>query len=721
MFRRFFGSEKPAYSSPAEFDLAPQEAPSKSRLLPAQWSPNQGSQFPEPKSNYNSSSQSSFSVPRKPVGGGIVELIRPVDYDRHGAYQYVESGAVQVPPQGFNVRASLLKTWWLEIISCVLLLGSFLAVVATLQPYEGRPLPRWPYRLSINALISVYIVILKGSMLLVTAEGLSQLKWRWFDQERPLKDLLTYDHASRGPWGSLTLLWRLRGRQFASSCGAFITVAALIIDPFTQQVVDTYECRLPATEGIAKIPRSNSFDEPGKHIGAALSTISLPFQNALNAGVFNPGRSVNFDCSTGNCTFPEEYHTVGFCSQCNDTTNKISINTGIDDNNGTTYNITLDTSTNSYKTNLTAHLENNYNNVDYMLVDTSGQSTNMIVTYVLGEKSPSCPKTCSSLTEDKFDECNENWDLAKFGCTVLPMGSVPGSMEPNPAVGATSCSLRPCVRTYTSTVKAGRLQEKLLSTYDDWGPGGTSIYPSIVNLKCLDDKERSLLKSSGYDLSSTSNPSWLAFNSSLNSSAPDTSVPVDSGTIPAKCVYQIGAINTMSIGYFLGSFLNGSITAGNYAYDYVGPMALQAIFLEGNVTLERVDQVWQNMSDAITWYMRQNGDVHFSAPVLGEAWQSQTCVHIRWLFLIYPAVLVLLAIVFFGIMILDTRRSPSSRHDWKSSPLALLFHGLDWRSVQNSAGFAQVTEHRDMREIADQTRVRLTQTGSGWQFAGSGR
>jgi Protein of unknown function (DUF3176) len=53
--------------------------------------------------------------------------------------------------------------------------------------------------LTINTLISVYIVILKAALLLVAAEGLSQLKWTWFGVSRPLMDLVSFDDASRGP------------------------------------------------------------------------------------------------------------------------------------------------------------------------------------------------------------------------------------------------------------------------------------------------------------------------------------------------------------------------------------------------------------------------------------------------------------------------------------------------------------------------------------------
>lgn len=122
-----------------------------------------------------------------------------------------------------------LAVWWLEMLCCLLLIGALLAIVGTLWPFHGKPLPSWPYGLSINTLISVYIVIVKTGMAYVLAQGepgnrsklpailtvpgIGQLKWSWFQRTRPLIDVARYDNASRGGLlGSIDLLWGLRGR-----------------------------------------------------------------------------------------------------------------------------------------------------------------------------------------------------------------------------------------------------------------------------------------------------------------------------------------------------------------------------------------------------------------------------------------------------------------------------------------------------------------------------
>lgn len=60
----------------------------------------------------------------------------------------------------------------MEIGACLLFIIAFVAIIATLYPHQGKPLPDWPFQISINALVSVYVVVLKTTIIFVTAEGL---------------------------------------------------------------------------------------------------------------------------------------------------------------------------------------------------------------------------------------------------------------------------------------------------------------------------------------------------------------------------------------------------------------------------------------------------------------------------------------------------------------------------------------------------------------------
>lgn len=64
----------------------------------------------------------------------------------------------------------VIKIWWLELTSCLLVVTMIAALVGTIQPHQGQPLPRWPYSLSINTVVSFYSEAMRAAMILVLGE-----------------------------------------------------------------------------------------------------------------------------------------------------------------------------------------------------------------------------------------------------------------------------------------------------------------------------------------------------------------------------------------------------------------------------------------------------------------------------------------------------------------------------------------------------------------------
>ncbi|WDK12759.1 hypothetical protein CGRA01v4_04040 [Colletotrichum graminicola] len=111
-------------------------------------------------------------------------------------------------PRNDTTPESAWTVWWIEIFSSILALACIIAMVVVLYLHQGQPLPRWPKLISINSLIAIFTAIFKASLILPVAEGLGQLKWNWFDRFHKLGDLVAFDNASRGPWGSFLLLMK---------------------------------------------------------------------------------------------------------------------------------------------------------------------------------------------------------------------------------------------------------------------------------------------------------------------------------------------------------------------------------------------------------------------------------------------------------------------------------------------------------------------------------
>ncbi|QDS74642.1 hypothetical protein FKW77_009241 [Venturia effusa] len=297
------------------------------------------------------------------------EKIQPVQDQK---YQLVDAKDVRVrtqeldqpasPDQGSSPSSSptqsssTVETWWLfEFFAWLLGATGLIAIVIVLCATEGKPTPNWYIKskyssvkltVTINSVLSLFSTLIKSTLLIPVIAGMSQLKWVWFRKGHCLSDYQRFDSAAKGPWGSLILIWKFRGANLAC-LGAFLVVASLGLDFAFQQLV-TYPLR-SVVVGNGTVPRSNSYSgwRPGPISGLKLAELSMV--GAAYTGVYaqNNPFLVTPDCPTGNCTWTQEYTTVGVCSKCYNVTDQIQRHCGTfdyvvtmtDDNNVTTTNV----------------------------------------------------------------------------------------------------------------------------------------------------------------------------------------------------------------------------------------------------------------------------------------------------------------------------------------------------------------------------------------------
>ena len=101
---------------------------------------------------------------------------------------------------------------------------------------DGRPLSYWKLPLQPNSLIAVFSTVAKSALLVPVTECISQLKWIHFEKRHPLSQMQVYDDASRGPWGSVVFLRKVKFTL--GTLGAVVTIFALAFEPFSQQVLE---------------------------------------------------------------------------------------------------------------------------------------------------------------------------------------------------------------------------------------------------------------------------------------------------------------------------------------------------------------------------------------------------------------------------------------------------------------------------------------------------
>jgi hypothetical protein len=603
------------------------------------------------------------------------------------------------------------KGWLPEILAFALAIVALIAIVITLALHNGSTLPNWPFQISINALISVFGVILKGAMMVPVASGtlhalhvsqtiltfrflaISQLKFVWYTNPEPLIHLSRFDLASRGPWGAGRLLLTLRGRHLAA-LGAAITILAIASDPFIQQVIKYRPCPQAVPSLQASVLRTNNYTINSNTSLSDVSAIDAPMQAALYEGVYESFSAITPTCPTGNCTFPH-YRTVGMCSACNEISNTINA-TCSNTTDATTCNWTL-------PSGLTLNLTEGVAMRMAPAYDTTTLSVSEVITFT---------------------------DLLDYDKTHI-VNFTDGIYGTPSDVMAVQCSLFPCVRTYGMDVVENQNTEVLLDTSEMVQQQANSsemvqqlIYGEVpfvmANQSQIGNADAiapyigapmpCLLDGTYYDATSFTEPN------TTNIWPVKGLLPNDATAyLPNSCVFMWE--NTFGLEDYLPLFLQGNVSAIQGVPNYGNPDWMVQLYDNGNATFQTVNATWAAIADSITMRVRKSGDPSNSEPAAGVVLQTDTCVSVQWPWLNFPAALLVLTLVFLLATIVQSRRH-TNLHIWKGSPLALLFHGMD---QDLSDRYRLVDQLDEMEEKANHMLVQIRDIEGGLRFVDAAR
>lgn len=114
--------------------------------------------------------------------------------------------------------SSILQWWWIEIGASVLSIVTMFVLIAVLSLQDGKPIQTWDHgNVTINTVVAAISTLNRISLMFPVSGAISQAMWIWFAGSKKsercqsrLEDLEVFDEASRGAWGSLQLLWRLK-------------------------------------------------------------------------------------------------------------------------------------------------------------------------------------------------------------------------------------------------------------------------------------------------------------------------------------------------------------------------------------------------------------------------------------------------------------------------------------------------------------------------------
>lgn len=455
-------------------------------------------------------------------------------------------------------------------------------------------------------------------------------------------------------------------------------VLAFAADPFSQQIVEYVNCPQISTDSQVAIARTNNYVAQGGHVAAGEADIDSPMAVAIITGLVdppaNPATLVNVDCVSGNCTFPR-FQTVGVCHTCQDITRSIQNATGKPGSSP-------------------APVQN------YTLLDEDGDTQTWIgMGTVFSASAPARLSTMSHIMELKVLSAPDRW-------------AGPPS--------AFACQMYPCVRTYEASIGRTQRAETLLASAR---MGQNQLY--------FADQERTLFKlalpsvlrngeASSCERRDEAGEGFVKVALANIDAAPDTMAgnndKVDAAYYPEACVWTFGYASADVIKRQLGAELDDAhmqLTGGVTT----GPIVAKNIWRNGTADLASVDTFVRNLTDVMTATIRNRGMNGSAEYMPGEVIVNGTCIGVRWAWFSYPVVLVFLALVFFGLLVLQSP-SGSAPRLWKSSSLALLFSDVD-EPIAKSVDFS--SSHLRMKEVAKATRAQLVCGSDGRaRFVGHG-
>ena len=474
--------------------------------------------------------------------------------------------------------------------------------------------------------------------MLSTAACLSQLKWTHFESKpRKLRDLETFDDASRGPWGSLRLLFA-RGTGSLNSAvwlGCLITILVLAMETFGQQLLSFPERRVSVDGEVARFPTIRDLVTVHNYSGVQLMTLSdrlLQSRLSLMEAIYGRTTAAPFECGASECSW-DSHVTPGLCSTCRDASDtepecrvKVLVTPrSYEGNDGLTHNTTYNTTT----------LE-----CDYRV----GRNLTSIRDYHIGSPAPDPNNASAWYYNTAIDIVTWNSDTwygkgepaVAYNLSVL----IANDTWTRPQI--TTCTIKYCAWVYENSTARGQ----------DFNVGKLNKY--ILGWEAMERSSPGYRTDNGYSnytfrANGTGFPSDKFNDTFLVYGEADAELRDHLGTILDSAAYE----------YYPSTFRDAT-TAG---------LGL-AMLANPNIT-EMADRVATGMTNV--WRQYQNEQA------VGTAWESVAFIHVEWFWLTLPAAAVLGASVVLIMTLIQNRRTVL----WKSSVLPYSFRALQgWEDAE---------------------------------------
>ena len=480
--------------------------------------------------------------------------------------------------------------------------------------------------------------------------------------------------------------------------GATTIICAIGFEPFLQQLV-TYTLRDVPSRGLVASMRILSHTSFTPHNLNWKPLEGRQFNTSIRSGIYDGNsypRTMPI-CPNGNCRWPR-YHAIAFCSKCADVTNLTKISlvgdpsyTNLSD---TINQIILDTTVNrtfltssKYPTELKFEIalpNGRSTNVEVQIPDWSGWMGPGAIWngWYPWENGAPYPSTIinTNHTHEKTWALNYRFSLdsppippiSSNDCINMTVAGIPGPLvalghlsidwigdtTERGVVKVQECALTPCVQEYEARVTNNTLfQEVLSTTYGrvSWiTENGFSSWAAVVNGTSFN------ISDAFFDLSYITlwtNAFLIGSVSQYADITCDISNYTQASDFSSNCIVETHTQENSWIDEFPAS-----------------SEETQAIFAAGNFS-----QVLTSVAGSMTDLTRR----FYNTQVLGDVLVAEAFVHVRWIWVTLPLLLLSTSLLILSVTIYQTMRSKIAL--WKLSSLPLLYHGPDHMAARSDS------------------------------------
>ena len=400
--------------------------------------------------------------------------------------------------------------------------------------------------------------------------------------------------------------------------------------------------------------------------------------NAISNAAFNPNplSEAQPRCPTGNCTWPP-FVSMGFCFKWQDISQPVRDSSSYFDKREK-----FDPDRGPFAgipgMSLGHRRDYNWRNYTYTFPELNGQVLQSKGGYVeVGKRSFSTRFDMDIGLNPGFFVVQLDWDgVTSFNFidgTSVPTVSLlifirTSTQKSNPGavLAADLCALSFCAQKRKVSVSLDQLTSTVLQTVN-----------GIKNVQSKPEREG---YGTGHDLEKGLSFTGDDFNKTFSERNGD----ID----PTTWVINL---------QYLLSIFEGSLTGTSMLR--ASSNIISAFHASSNISM-----TMNNIATAMTNYFRDSSN----ETVVGQAGQTELFVHVTWVWITLPAFLVLAGTLFLMLAMFETKRLGASI--WKTSELALLFHGLEESSPDLNAPLDRSSE---MENMALGIRTKMAKTSSG--------